>query len=57
MKCTGCKYYQKSKVYGNHCICQGTKPCDIARNQTKYEHRKKSNKKRRIRYDKERITG
>lgn len=51
MKCTGCKYYQKSKMYGNHCICQGTKPCDIARNQTKYEHRKKSNKKRRMRYD------
>ena len=50
MKCSSCKFYQKSKVYGNHCICQGVKSCDIDRNQTKYEHRKKSNRKRRERY-------
>lgn len=31
MKCSNCKYYVKSKTYGNGCACPKDKPCDIMR--------------------------
>ena len=50
MKCTGCKFYQKSKMFGNHCICTGTKPCEVKRHKKIHEHHKKQNKKRSLKY-------
>ena len=45
MKCSNCKYYVRSKVYGNSCSCAGSKPCDTER---RYKQKKvKSDKKRR----------
>ena len=41
MKCSECKFWQKSKMYGNHCRCLGTKPCDVDRNYKQYKARKK----------------
>lgn len=41
MKCSTCKFYIKSKVYGNNCSCRNNKPCEIKRNINK---RKKLNK-------------
>ena len=51
MKCSVCKFYQKSKVYGNHCICTGTKPCEVDRNNKKREHHKKEYRKRKEKYE------
>lgn len=50
MKCSGCKFYVKSRTYGNSCSCRGTKPCDVARIKAKREHGKKVERKRRERY-------
>ena len=41
MKCSNCKFYTKSKVYGNGCSCRGNKPCDIKRKITKKSYKKK----------------
>ena len=49
MKCSECKFWQKSKMYGNHCLCFGTKPCEVDRNDKQYKARKK---KKMERYDK-----
>ena len=51
MKCSSCRFYQKSKVYGNHCICTGTKPCEVDRNNKKREHHKREERKRKEQYD------
>ena len=40
MKCSTCKFYVKSKAYGNGCAYRGNKPCDI-------ERKRKSSKKYR----------
>ena len=29
MKCSGCRFYLKSKINGNHCVCMGDKPCEM----------------------------
>lgn len=32
MKCSGCQWYSKSKVYGNGCNCRKSpKPCEAER--------------------------
>ena len=36
-------------MYGNHCRCLGTKPCDVDRHDKQYKARKK---KKMERYDK-----
>lgn len=44
MKCTSCKFYVKSKTYGNGCACRGAKPCDVERKQKiskKYKEKRK----------------
>jgi hypothetical protein len=51
MKCSGCKFYKKSKVYGNHCICMGTKPCDVDRNNKISKHYKKERTKRKQKFN------
>ena len=47
MKCSSCKFYQKSKMYGNYCNCHGAKPCMAKRRQSKSEHRNKAAKSRK----------
>lgn len=49
MKCSECKFWQKSKMYGNHCRCLCTKPCEVDRHDKQYKARKK---KKMERYDK-----
>ena len=49
MKCSECKFWQKIKMYGNHCRCLVTKPCEVYRNYKQYKERKK---KKMERYDK-----
>lgn len=60
MKCSECKYWVKSKVYGNHCSFRGwLKPCDAERRKKADKSRKKRHKKmdaydkgsRKIRYN------
>lgn len=44
MKCSSCRFYIKSKTYGNGCACQGVKPCDVERKQKiskKYKEKRK----------------
>ena len=49
MKCSGCKYYSRSKLTGNICTCfKSTKPCDLVRNNKK--SRNKDKYKDRYRY-------
>lgn len=49
MKCSECRFWQKSKMYGNHCRCLGTKPCEVDRHDKQYKARKR---KKMERYDK-----
>lgn len=51
MKCSSCKFYQKSKMFGNHCICTGAKPCEIDHRDKRYKHLKKVHNKRKERYN------
>lgn len=58
MKCSTCKYWQKSKLYGNHCkFLDGVKPCEFDRRNkaTKAKRKKKMERydksSRKIRYD------
>jgi hypothetical protein len=51
MKCTDCKFWTRSKTYGNSCTCRVEKPCerkhkDVARK----KKREQINKKRSLRY-------
>ncbi len=50
MKCSGCRFYLNSKMFGRGCNCSGVKPCDIERNRKKDRYQKKDKKKRRMRY-------
>lgn len=43
MKCSECKFWQKSNMYGNHCRCLCTKPCEQTR---RYKSNQKRNKKK-----------
>lgn len=44
MKCSGCKFYVTSKVYGNYCKCdESLRPCVAKR-------REKAHKKRKAKY-------
>ena len=47
MKCSGCKFYVKSKVIGNHCTCRGDKPCERIK---RLNDRNTVDKKRKKRY-------
>ena len=49
MKFSECKFWQKSKMYGNHCRYLGTKPFEVDRHDKQYKARKK---KKMERYDK-----
>ena len=57
MKCSECKFWQKSKMYGNHCCCLCTNPCEVDRNYKQYKARKKKKMEkydkcmRKVRYD------
>ena len=50
MKCSGCKYYMRSKVFGNGCSCKGVKPCDKERRAKRRKHHDDSNRKRGEKY-------
>ncbi len=50
MKCSKCKYYMNSKMFGSGCNCPGVKPCDIERKRKKNKYHKRDNKKRREKY-------
>lgn len=47
MKCSKCKFYTRSKVYGNSCSCRGVKPCDVQRNNTKRKYHSKIKKSKK----------
>ena len=49
MKCSECKFWQKSKMYRNHCRYLGTKPGEVDSHDKQYKARKK---KKMERYDK-----
>lgn len=58
MKCSECKFWQKSKMYGNHCkFRDGVKPCEVDRHDKQYRARKKKKMEkydkssRRVRFD------
>ena len=57
MKCSECKFWHKSKMYGNHCRCFCTKPCEVDRNYKQYKARKKKKMEkygksmRKVRYE------
>lgn len=51
MKCSGCKFYVKSKVYGNSCSCRGVKPCDLQRNKVKRNHHSKIKKTKKEKFN------
>ena len=42
MKCSQCRFYMRSKVYGNGCTCTGLKPCEVARKNKEYKRKLKS---------------
>lgn len=46
MKCSNCRFYIRSKVYGNSCSCRGLKPCEIERKE-KYDKARKARKDKR----------
>lgn len=50
MKCSLCKFWQKSRMYGSHCTCtRSVKPCELER----HEKRSKARRKKKMeRYDK-----
>lgn len=50
MKCSLCKFYQKSKMFGNHCICTGAKPCEVDRNNKKRDFFNRKERKRKEKY-------
>ena len=57
MKCIECKFWQKSKMYGNHCRCFCTNPCEVDRNYKQHKARKKKKMEkygksmRKVRYE------
>lgn len=51
MKCSDCRFYSRSKCYGNSCTCRGEKPCERKhKDVAKKKHRERINKKRSQRY-------
>ena len=53
MKCSECKFWQKSKMYGNHCkFRDGVKPCEFDRRNKETKARRKRAKRKMEKYDK-----
>lgn len=53
MKCSDCKFWTRSKTYGNSCSCRGEKPCERKHKEVakkKKERFYRENKKRSLRY-------
>lgn len=44
MNCSKCRFYTRSKVYGNGCSCTGVRPCDIER-KVKYDKARKAKRR------------
>jgi hypothetical protein len=47
MKCSACKFWVKSQMHGNHCVCTGVKPCERDRREKVEDHYKKRNRRHR----------
>ena len=42
MKCSDCKFWQKSKMHGSHCKClKDVKPCELERHNKQSKAREK----------------
>ena len=50
MKCTDCKFWTRSKTYGNSCSCRGEKPCERKHKEVRKKRDRLENKKRSLRY-------
>ena len=50
MKCSECKFWTRSKCYGNSCTCRGEKPCEKRHHESKKKRDHRENKKRSLRY-------
>ena len=53
MKCSQCRFYMRSKVYGNGCTCTGLKPCEVARKNK--EHKRKIRKHYKLDFSKNEV--
>ena len=47
MKCSQCRFYVHSKMYGNGCTCTEFKPCEVARKNKEYKRKLKSKERYR----------
>ena len=53
MKCSTCKYWQKSKLLGNHCkFLDGVKPCEFDRRNKHVKAKRDKRRKKMEKYDK-----
>ena len=50
MHCTDCKFWTRSKTYGNSCSCRGEKPCECKHKEVRKKRDHRENKKRSLRY-------
>lgn len=48
MKCSKCRFFVKTKLYGTTCGCQGVKPCEV---QKRADERKSLRDKKNRKYN------